>query len=149
MYERSIEPHSSGVNNAALLTDLLGALLEAGSVTEYAASRFADVLHGTVQLEEQALTVERVLKALRAHFERIARLQAAAFSQLPPEQAAELQEALDDLRGRLGIAAGALRRWNLGAESCAASARQASTAMTSVRTTISNAGAAAENLLLF
>jgi hypothetical protein len=148
MYERS-NPDRSGVNNAALLTDLLAALLEAGSVTEYAASRFADVLRGAEMLEEQALTVERVFKALRAHFERLARLHAAAFGEFPPEQAAELHEALEELRGRLGIAAGALRRWNLGAESSAASARQASTAMTSVRTTISNAGAAAENLLIF
>lgn len=149
MYERSIDADRSGVNNATLLTDLLGALLEAGSVTEYAASRFADVLRCSEMLGEQSLTVERILKALRAHFERFARLHNEVLGQLTPEQASEIREALDDLRGRLGIAAGALRRWNLGAESCSDAARQAGTAMTSVRTTISHAGTATENLLIF
>lgn len=149
MYAESFDDHQSGVSNTALLTELLGLLVETSTVTDHAASNFADVMRCSETLSEQALTVERVLKALRAHFEGLSQLHEAILPQLSPEQAAQLQEAVGELRGRLGIAAGALRRWNLGAQSCADSARQASTAMNSVRTTISQAAAAAEDLLVF
>ncbi len=136
------------MSNAALVTELLAALVETSTVSDHAASNFADVLRCTETMSEQALTVERVLNALRAHFEGLALLHEAILPQVSPEQAAQIREALAELRGRLGIAAGALRRWNLGAQSCAGSARQASTAMTSVRTAIAHCAAAAEDLLV-
>lgn len=149
MYAESFDPHQSGVSNTVLLTELLGLLMETSTVTDHAASSFSDVMRCSEMLSEQALTVERVLKALRAHFEGLAQVHEAILPQLTPEQAAQLREAVIELRGRLGIAAGALRRWNLGAQSCADSARQASTAMNSVRTTISQAAATAEDLIVF
>lgn len=143
------EPNRRGDGNTALLTELLAAFVETSTTTDLAASNFADVMRCNEMLGEQALTVERVFKALRAHFEGLAQVHESILPLLSPEQAAHLQEAVAELRGRLGIAAGALRRWNMGAQACADSARQASTAMTSVRTAIAHAASAAEDLLVF
>jgi hypothetical protein len=148
MHAESLDADPRGVSDADLLTHLLATLVETSTVTDHAASDFADVLRCTEMLGEQALTVERVLKALRARFESMAQLHESLLAQLRPDQAEQMQEAIADLRGKLGIAAGALRRWNLGAQSCADTARQASTSMNSVRTAIANASSAAEDLLV-
>lgn len=149
MYERSFDAYQSGVSNTALLTELLGALLETSTITDHAASNFSDVMRCADTLREQALTVERVFKALRARFEGLAQLHEDVLAQLPPEQSAPIRDAVEELRGRLGIAAGALRRWNMGSQACADSARQASAAMMSARTSIAHASAATEDLLIY
>lgn len=136
------------MNNTTLLTEVLQTLVVTSTESDHAASKLGDVLRCNETLSEQALTVERVFKALRAHFEGLSDVHEALAAQLAPEQAAELNAAIAELRGRLGLAAGALRRWNLGAQSCAETARQASAAMTSVRTAIAEAAAAAEHLLV-
>ncbi len=149
MYARSIQPDQSSVNSAALVTELLQALVESSTAGDQAASKLGEVLRSNEMSSEQALTVERVFKALRAHFEGLAQVHESLAPYLPPEQAAQLHAAVVELRGRLGLAAGALRRWNLGAQSCTETARQASTTMTSVRTTLTNAIHAAEQILVF
>ena len=136
------------MSNTALVTELLEALMETSTMADRAASTFADVLRCNEMLSDQAMTVERIVKALRAHFEGLAGVHEDILKHLPPEQAARLAELDAELRGRLGIAAGALRRWTLGAYSSADSARQASTAMTSVRAAIDEASAAAEQILV-
>lgn len=136
------------MNDSALLTELLASLVESSTVADRAASSFADVMRCSETLGEQALTVERVLKALRAHFESLAAVHESILPLLPPDRAEHLQQTVSELRGRLGIAAGALRRWNLGAQSCADAARTASTAMNAVRMAMAHASVAAEDLLV-
>lgn len=148
MYERSIRADQSSVNNIELVTELMQALLETATVSDQAAAGVSDVSRCTQMLTDQALTVERVFKALRAHFEGLAQAHESIAAKLPPEDAARLHEAIVELRGKLGLAAGALRRWNLGAQTCADTARLASAAATSVRTAIEEAAAAAEQLLI-
>jgi hypothetical protein len=135
-------------DNSALVAQLLAALMETSTMTDHAASNFADVMRCNELLSDQAITVERIIKALRAHFEGLAGVLEDVLPLLPPEEAGRLQEVAGELRGRLGIAAGALRRWTLGAQSCADSARQASTTMRSVRTAMAEASAAAEQILI-
>jgi hypothetical protein len=94
------------------------------------------------------MTVERVFKALRAHFEGLAQVHESIIEKLPPEDADRLHEAIVELRGKIGLAAGALRRWNLGAQTCADTARLASAAVTAVRTAIDDTASAAERLLI-
>lgn len=149
MYARSVDADQSGVKNTALVTELLHTLIQSSAVTDEAASKFGDAVRCHDMLGEQALTVERVFKALRAHFEGLAQIHDGLAEHLPPEEAARLQAALAELRGRLGLAAGALRRWNLGVQTCADTARQASTMITSVRTSLAEAAAAAEELVIF
>ncbi len=123
-------------------------LLEAATISDQAATGVSDVSRCTQMLGDQALTVERVFKALRAHFEGLAQVHETLTAHLPPEDVDRLHEAIVELRGKLGLAAGALRRWNQGAQTCADTARLASVSMTSARTAMEGAASAAEGLLI-
>ena len=148
MYARSIRADKSSVSNVELVSELMHTLMETATVSDQAAAGVSDVSRSTQMLTDQALTVERVFKALRAHFEGLAQVHESIAVHLPPEEAARLHEAVVELRGKLGLAAGALRRWNLGVQTCADTARLASVSMTSVRTAIEGAAGAAEQLLI-
>ncbi len=148
MHAESFDAHQSSVKDAALLTELLHALVESSTGSDHAASNLADVLRCSEMLCEQALTVERVFSALRAHFEGLAQLHTSLSSHLSLEQTARLDAAVTELRGKIGLAVGALRRWNLGVQNSRETARAANTSMASVRTAMAAAAAAAEHLLV-
>lgn len=136
------------MSNAALVAGLLQAVVRASTVADEAASAFSVNAKSMQTLQEQALTVERVIKAVRAEFEALSEVQALLDEHLPPELCEKLHAAEEAVRGRLGIAAGALRRWNYGALAASDASRRAATEMNSVRNTMSAVSDAAEELLV-
>lgn len=138
----------AGFDEEAFTTGVLQLLVETSTTADRSASNLSDVMRSTEMLAEQAQTVERVFSAVRTLFETLAQKHGALAESLSPEQFAELQATLDDLRAKFGLAAGALRRWNLQSDACAATSRQASTSMTDVRMAIMYATSAAEQLLV-
>jgi len=148
MYARNDLNAPSSASAAALAANLCEAILQMSTIADEAGAAFSSAARAKETLEDQAVTVERVLKSVRAQFEALAQLQRTLLPSLTLEQAGELERLTTEIRGRLGIAAGSLRRWTLGAQACSDASRQAAAGLTSLKKAIEKSTSSAEQLLL-